>query len=217
MTNERLQDEIAIAEAEALADTIQETVAEGKISGSSILDKIRSGELMAESKFEASEEADTWVTLYNMSDGTGSTVPIYMARNFLRRRFPQENWIDKALWGKRVFTPNAHEAPELKPGTFKCRLHPESGEREFMDMIGLHGKSCNKSNITSGYEVEQHMSHRHRVELGTIERAEQRASTLEDKAATQALLERLVAVQENVEVKPTRGRPRKDNDAKEST
>lgn len=67
--------------------------------------------------------------------------------------------------GSRVFTT---VKPKEQParGTFKCMLHPDSPERAHYDEIGL--ATCNKSNLTSPYQVRRHMEKRHKDEWATI-------------------------------------------------
>lgn len=69
--------------------------------------------------------------------------------------------------GSSVFTtvkPNF----EPKRGTLKCLLHKDNVNREQYNELGL--ATCRKSNLTSPYQVERHMTKRHKQEWETIKK-----------------------------------------------
>lgn len=80
--------------------------------------------------------------------------------------------------GSRVFTV---KDPGITPerGSNKCRLHPDGPDRAEYDKMGL--AICRKSNLKSAYEVERHMSRRHRQEWEVINQADYARRQAEDR------------------------------------
>jgi hypothetical protein len=95
-------------------------------------------------------------------NGVPSTILKYMLSKKLQQGFTLEDP------GNRIM------------GSILCYLHPESEEREWLDSIGLRGRTCDpqfgrhKSQIPTEWDRELHMKHKHKKEWETISRAEQR-------------------------------------------
>jgi hypothetical protein len=87
--------------------------------------------------------------------------------------------------GTPVFTVVKPQAQPAR-GTLKCLLHPDQPERAQYDALGL--PVCLKSNLTSPYQVEQHMRHRHPTEWATIEEERKRKEKEEDREFQRSLL-----------------------------
>ena len=126
------------------------------------------------------------VRLYNTMTGQPSDVLIYMVSKKLG---------NKRGDGKSWWTLNPDEAPEWALGTIICQLHPDHPDREWLDSIGLQGRTCapmtgeHKSNITSDFELKQHMAKKHRVEHATIVMAQERDEKEEERRWQRTLME----------------------------
>lgn len=102
------------------------------------------------------------LTIYSNQDGTPSTVLVYMLSKKLQQKLPD---------GRPAFSLNP--VPRVM-GEMLCPLHERHPERAHYDAIGLAGKVCKKSNITTVFEVEMHMKRKHKQEWQTIERDRER-------------------------------------------
>lgn len=89
------------------------------------------------------------VDIYEIATGRKVTILRYM--------------LSQLLQTKRFTTAAMTE----KRGNMKCLLHPDSENREHYNELGL--PLCLKSNITSKYQVEQHMKKRHPSAWAAIE------------------------------------------------
>ena len=110
-----------------------------------------------------------WVYIYENTDGQRSTAN----RNMLSQLLKVKN---------RDGTPRfTTRKPDYEPkrGTLKCLLHREDPNREHYAEIGF--VTCPKSNITSPYQVTQHMRKRHPVEWATIEKERTDRERKEDR------------------------------------
>ena len=114
-------------------------------------------------------ESAGYTYIYDSKTGQRSLTNNNMLRTQLEKKRPD---------GSRVFTVRK---PDFEPaaGALKCLLHPDQPSRPHFDALGM--PTCRKSNLTSSFQVEQHMAHRHKVEWATIkheqaevEKAEQR-------------------------------------------
>lgn len=133
------------------------------------------------------------VTLYSTIDGLPSQVLVNMLGRKLTQKLPD----GRPAWSRTQTMP-------YKPGEMKCLLHAEHPRRSELDSIGLLGKTCTKSNITSVFEVRQHMLHRHTQEWNVMEEARQAAEREEERQFRLAMI---------AQVAPRRGRPPKDEEA----
>lgn len=118
------------------------------------------------------------ITIYDTITGEASEILVTMLQMNLRKRRPD---------GSRVFTT---EKPDFEPnrGTLKCLLHPEGPDREYYDSLGL--PTCQKSNLTSPFQVRRHMEKRHRVEWGTIEEDRKAKEKQEERDFQRSLMGR---------------------------
>lgn len=140
------------------------------------------------------------VRIYNVETGLPSQVLPYM----LAKKLSPNKITGKVEWS---MTPT-------KPyfvGTTKCLLHEEHPRRKEWDSIGLAGTTCRKSNITSEFELRQHMLHRHRVEWSVMEEAREREEKDEERAFRRMQMEQW----ERMNQAPRRGRPPKDEEAED--
>lgn len=137
------------------------------------------------------EDFDT-VVVYNVMDGTSSTILVSMLSKQLRKRFPRSAEIPERLWGKRAF---ALEKPELaaKP-VFTCWFHPDSPKKEGLRAVGFGDRVCAKANIPDVMNVVLHMQRKHPQEYKIIEanraemdRQEERTLRRQEVEAMQAM------------------------------
>ena len=146
------------------------------------------------------------VRLWNTLTGEPSDVLIYMVSKYLGRKRPD---------GKPFWTLREDQAPKAPRGTLMCLLHPDHPEREWLDSIGLQGRFCaindaeqrHKANITSEFELAEHMRKKHRREWATIEREREK----EEKEAEKDWQRRLMQTMTQGVKLPKKGpgRPRK--------
>lgn len=134
------------------------------------------------------------VTIYSTETGLPSQVLVNMLGKKLTQKLPD----GRPVW-------SIQPTKEYFVGKLKCLLHPEHPDREKWDSIGLAGKECPKSNITSDFEVRQHMQHRHRQEWQVMEEARQNAEREEERAFRRMQMEQWQAMNT-----PRRGRPPKE-------
>ena len=115
---------------------------------------------------------------YIWETDTGEKVPClgYMLGQKLRQKLPN---------GKYRFTT---VEPSIRPkrGTLKCRLHADDPEGKHFDALGF--RTCQKSNITNQYQLEQHMKKRHPQEYEAIEKERKDKEREEDRALQRLLL-----------------------------
>jgi len=97
----------------------------------------------------------------------------------------------KRLDGSRVFTVIDPGIP-VRRGNLKCMLHTKDPNRERWNQLGL--AVCTKENITSGYQVIQHMKHRHKEEWALIEKERLDTEKAEDRANQQAMTEAMIKI-----------------------
>ncbi len=112
-------------------------------------------------------------TVYHTETGLDSEVSKNMLPAQLRQRLPS---------GKLAFTiyaPGTPFGPANKPveGTIKCYMHKESDMRSICDEFGF--VLCPKDNISSAFDLRQHMVKRHTQEWRAFE--ERRTQTDRDE------------------------------------
>lgn len=150
-----------------------------------------------------SSNSDEYVTVYSTVDGEPHQILRLDARRALIKRVPGTR--QPAFW----IPEQGGEAPHrISRGDIKCYLDPEFDEseqfdgvnREWIDSIGLRGRTCNmmdtsKNNqrFTSQFERNQHMQRKHPKEWATIQeektrQRDQRRYT-EDRGTREAMLE----------------------------
>lgn len=79
--------------------------------------------------------------------------------------------------GQRMFS--LRQPMEPVRGQFRCMLHPVERQPEY-DQWGL--PMCRKANLTSPFQVEQHMAHRHKNEWATIKAEREKREKEEERA-----------------------------------
>lgn len=100
----------------------------------------------------------------------------YMLPAKLRQRRPDGSF--------RFTTVDPGELP--KRGSIKCMLHAEGENREHYDTLGF--RVCRKSNLTSPYQLKQHMMKKHPQEWAAIEEERKEKERQEDRALQRLLL-----------------------------
>ncbi len=101
------------------------------------------------------------IEVYDRVTGVSSTIKYYMKERVLKKRYtygPHK--------GEMAFS--EEQLVEPKVGTIKCRLHPDSTEREYFNELGMFDRVCLKSNLRSNLDREQHMRIRHQQEFRTF-------------------------------------------------
>jgi hypothetical protein len=96
------------------------------------------------------------VTVYSTKDGSPTPVPAYMIDEVMTLTDPEN--------GTYRFVADKKDAPEYRPGTVKCFLHPDSPERPILEMVGLAAASCPNATLASLHSKRQHGLHRHKQE-----------------------------------------------------
>lgn len=131
-------------------------------------------------------ESAGYTYVYNTRTGDRSLVNNNMLPAQLRKRLDD---------GTRAFSLQPPAGVTPVHGAFRCALHPEQRALEAealgfaanrFDTMGL--PTCPKANLTSEFEVSQHMQHRHKREWAAIEDMRARKEREEARAAQQALL-----------------------------
>lgn len=140
---------------------------------------------------------EVWVHLYNLKDGTVSTVTTEAAQKKIKQRGPDGSMV----WSLR---PPAHFQYERDKVTgrpvkvnetvWKCRLHPTADDREWLDRIGLMGRECMKANIPSQFALEQHMTMKHKAEWKVIQREEEAKTEREARDVARMQAEAMLAL-----------------------
>jgi len=128
------------------------------------------------------------ITMYHTMTGQPSEVLEYMVAKKLGHKRPD---------GKSWWTLNKDSAPAWVRGTIKCQLHPEHEDREWLDSIGLQGRTCSplrgrhKQNMDSDFALERHMEVKHPREWATIQREHARVEQQEERDFQRALMTQL--------------------------
>lgn len=117
-----------------------------------------------------------WVYIYDLADGQRSVAN----RNMLPQLLKVKN-----RDGTVRFTTRKPDY-EPKRGTLKCLLHEDDTNRQHYADMGF--VACPKSNITSPYQVTQHMRKRHPVEWDGIEKERTDQERKEDRELQYAVL-----------------------------
>ncbi len=145
-----LEDQLIEATVEEIKETRDTSLFRPFKSGDSEVDNS-----LAESKLVSTAEDRT--IIYHIETGEPREILVNMLAKTLRKKSN----------GKPVFSMTP---PDKKPflGNVLCWLHPDHPDREEFDAMGLQGRTCPKSTISSDYEAGQHMQHRHRREYQVI-------------------------------------------------
>lgn len=180
------EEAIAIAEVARLAEenrpVIEELIAratEAASPGPQVGEVVNKGS--ADNPMPAvitSMEEAGWTFIYDRRTGDRSVCNNNMLSTKLRQK------VDGIL----VFT-TIDPKIRVTPGTIKCRLHKDDLQRPEWDKMGL--PKCNKANITSEYELSQHMQKKHKKEWAAIEKIRIDTERKEDRAAQRAMTEAL--------------------------
>mgnify|MGYP001562721305 CR=1 FL=1 len=118
-----------------------------------------------------------YVTIYDAKTGESSKANRNMLTSLLKET--RED-------GSRVFTTRR---PKISPfrGQFKCHLHSDDPNRPHYDAMGF--AVCRKANLTSPFQVMQHMQHRHKTEWATIQSEKAEQQRQEDREFQRTVLE----------------------------
>ncbi len=117
-----------------------------------------------------------YVYIYDNVTGERSITNRNMLPIQLKKRRPD---------GTTVFT-TVDPKIKLKRGGLKCLLHPDGPDRDYYNHLGL--SVCEKSNLTSPFQVTRHMQKRHKMEWETIEAERKEEERKEDKEFKKLLL-----------------------------
>uniref|UniRef100_A0A6M3IIQ9 C2H2-type domain-containing protein n=1 Tax=viral metagenome TaxID=1070528 RepID=A0A6M3IIQ9_9ZZZZ len=129
-----------------------------------------------------------YVMVWDSRTYVQAPVLYYMLPQVLRKK--------RADGSYRWTTNNPGKRPQR--GTYKCLLHKEDPNRDHYASLGF--RECPKENITSPYQVTQHMKSRHKREWESIEDARLKAERAEDRDIQRMLAEALAGkVRETVE------------------
>jgi len=123
---------------------------------------------------EISSAGYVWV--YDTRSFEKAPVLYYMLPAKLRQRRPDGSF--------RFTTVDPKQLP--KRGTIKCMLHAEGENRAHYDTLGF--RVCRKSNLTSPYQLKQHMLKKHPQEWAAIEEERKEKERQEDRALQRLLL-----------------------------
>ena len=132
--------------------------------------------------------------LYHAYDGRVVPVPSYMAARKLAERFPNESFVPAAYRKTRAWYLEPQKAGAARLDLM-CMLHIKQDPEVQAEIkaAGIMPGVCEKSNIPSGYALEQHMRLKHKQEYAAIERLRVRKEAADvkdsDRAQTEAILE----------------------------
>jgi hypothetical protein len=140
-------------------------------------------------------------------DGRTIVVPAFTVP-FIMIQMLDENdsSVPEEFRGKRAWYGEDYESPYI-PGNIKCLLHADQTDdiKTVLNNVGLSAGRCRKSNIRSGYDLNEHMRLKHKREWGAIEdankRSEEATRTAEVTAQTEAILELARAFSANLKEK----------------
>jgi len=93
--------------------------------------------------------------------------------------------------GSRVFVVK-DPGISVKRGFMKCLLHSKGPNRKEWDKLGL--AVCDKENLPSGYQILQHMKHRHKEEWALIEKERVDKEKAEAREQQLAMTEAMQAI-----------------------
>lgn len=127
----------------------------------------------------SSVKSPGYVYIYDTITGEASLCKPYALKKALEKKRDD---------GSYVFTtrkPNV--AP--KRGTLTCLLHKDDPNRQHYTELGL--PVCKKCNLTSPYQVKEHMRHKHPQEFKAIEAEREDLKKQEERDFQRGLLERI--------------------------
>ncbi len=116
-----------------------------------------------------------YVFIYDTLTGEASKINKNMLASKLQQKRPD---------GSYIFSLKQSVKPTR--GTMKCLLHPDSPDRTHYNLLGL--AVCKKANLTSPFQVERHMTKRHKQEWATIEKERTDKERQEDRQLQRAIL-----------------------------
>ncbi len=127
-------------------------------------------------------EGGGYTIVYHTETGLDSKVSKNMLPAQLRKTLPS---------GKRAFTiyaPFTPGGPTTRPveGTIKCYMHKDSEMRPICDEFGF--VFCPKDNISSGFDLRQHMVWRHTQEWRAFEERRTQRDRDEDREIQRGML-----------------------------
>ena len=170
----------------AVADAAAEAIAESMKDGSLNKVIVNNDEysMTYTGATNAGINADELTSVWSMEDGTESRVLKHKLNEVLRKRNPNGS---PKFWIPGM--PN--KPPEQKRGVLLCQLNENHEDREWLDSIGLIGRTCRKATLMSAFDVETHMLNRHRQESALIQTALDRRQREEERELQQLQLQAL--------------------------
>jgi hypothetical protein len=150
----------------------------GTLKPAQVLDDGKKGDMIP--SVVKSVDSAGHVYIYDTQTGEQSVTNKNMLPTQLKKLRPD---------GSRVFTTSRPNI-EVKRGTTKCLLHPDSVDRSHFDELGL--PSCKKSNIKNAHELEGHMKNKHKREYETIKSERLELEKQEDRNSMRKLINQLM-------------------------
>ena len=184
--------------AEAAANAIAESAIDGTLDKVIVNNDEYSMEYMGSTN--DGQNADDLVTVWSLLDGSQSRVLKHKLAEVMRKR---------TLTGAQVFwvpgmpgkPPQAEKGSELL-----CLLHPDNIERDWLNQIGLVAQTCQKHNLRSEFDLQNHMLHRHQQEYSLIETAREQETRQQQDELVRLQIEAITGAAEKENRSPRKKR-----------
>lgn len=184
--------EVRLAKIRARQAEIERQHDDGDMSGMSHSEPLLSREEWGDNDMPVMAGDAQHVVLFSTKDGVASKVRI---EQLVSKLMPDKD--GRVAFSERPVDPTWQYKNDpitgvpilMRPIRFKCRLHRDSKDREWLDSIGLSGMECSVDNIPSEFQLALHMEHKHRVEWQTMQNAEQRKREDEERERQRAFME----------------------------
>jgi len=138
--------------------------------------------------------------LYSTTTGERIEVPKFIFDTAIKRMVPGTN--------RFAFTAFKERAPEYRPGTVKCFLHPDSPERPILEEIGIFTE-CNADELRNNQSKRRHAINRHKTEWAALQ---EHIAEQEMKAHRESQEKQLEATLKLAEAATRRGGRRAEQD-----
>ena len=119
---------------------------------------------------------EVWVNSWQADDSPGSLL------KRVHTDIDHPEWLGKLLFSR---TPTG----VFRRGTFKCWLHPDQPERASYTQRGM--AVCRSAHLASEYQVEVHMSHKHKQEYAAINSMKEGEEKEEDRRLQREMIHAL--------------------------